>query len=87
MAREHETVTERVVQTVAAASNVGPLDLPPLYGAIDPDALEALVEQMAEGEVVFAYGGCEVTVDADGAVGVEETATYNTDSGTTAASN
>jgi hypothetical protein len=64
--------SERVVQAVAAARTTDPLELPPLYDAIDPDALGAVVDRMDEGEVVFTYAATEVTVTADGSVAVEE---------------
>lgn len=75
MARDQETVTERVVDAVASNTGREPLELPPLYDAIDPDALEALVGRMADGEIVFSYAGCEVTVANDGVTTVESAPT------------
>lgn len=67
-----ETACERVTRRVAKEKNVDVLDLPPLFHAVDPDALNALVGTMAEGEVTFDYVGRTVTVGADGAVRVEQ---------------
>lgn len=72
MRRDRTEMSERVVQGVAAVKSTDPLDLPPLYDSIDPEALGALVDRMDEGEVVFTYAGTEVTVTADGAIDVEE---------------
>lgn len=68
MSRVRTTVSERVIQKVADATNSDPLELPPLYGPIDPDALDALIEQMSDGTVSFTYVGQEVTVNSDGTI-------------------
>lgn len=72
MSREAVTVSERVIQKVATATNSDPLELPPLYGPIDPDALNVLIEQMADGEISFTYAGHEITVESDGTIGFEK---------------
>lgn len=55
-----------VVEMVAATENVDQTDLPPLYEAIDPDALDKLFESRSDDrtpmEVTFTYYGHEVTV-------------------------
>ncbi len=72
MRAAHTETTERIVETVATTKSVDPLDLPPLYDSIDPEALEKLVDRMDEGEVVFTYAETEVTVTEDGSVDVVE---------------
>lgn len=62
------TVAERVIQKVATTTNSDALELPPLYDAIDPDALDALVEEMSAGKVSFPYAGHEVTIRSDGTI-------------------
>lgn len=42
----------------------GSAGVTPLYEAIDPDALTACVQGMAEGEVSFSYAGARVTVES-----------------------
>lgn len=64
--------SERVVQEVSRRDGTDPLELPPLYSAIDPDALDAAVEGMAEGAVRFRYAGYSVTVRSDGTVSVTD---------------
>lgn len=64
--------SERVIQKVARRANADPLDLPPLYFAIDPDALDAAVEGLAEGEIQFQYAGHRVTVHDDGTISLSE---------------
>lgn len=68
------SVSTDVVQTVADAKDCDPEGLEPLYGTVDPDALDAL---FAGGEgssthvrVVFTYEGYQVTVSGDGEVEV-----------------
>lgn len=77
----HETrnVSEAVVDAVADAKGVSTLDVhPPLYEAIDPDALDELVASMSylgsesAGHVAFSYSGYEVVVSAGGEVSVTE---------------
>lgn len=63
-----------VVATVAEREGVQPAELDsPLYEAIDPDALDALVPGLAEnGRVKFGYLGYEVLVTGDGDVVVRD---------------
>ena len=65
-------VSERVVWDVASATDSDPTELPPLYGWIDPDALDALVERMSAGEVRFEYAGHDVSVRDDESIDVVE---------------
>ncbi|NHN40462.1 hypothetical protein G9C85_02270 [Halorubellus sp. JP-L1] len=74
MASTTESVTTRIVRSVADATDSDALELPPLYDAVDPDGLETLVEGMAEGAVAFTYADRTVTVRADGHVDVDEPA-------------
>lgn len=71
MARSSQTISVQVIQTVADATDRDASELPPLYGDIDPDALDALVEGMTEGEVSFTYAGHDVTVTSSGFVSCE----------------
>jgi hypothetical protein len=54
--------SERVVRSVAALTDTDPVDLPPLYDAIDPEALDRLVDSQADSEceIAFQYAGTEV---------------------------
>lgn len=68
----HETVSIAVVHAIATHRNVDPVDLPPLYEWIDPDAIDALFEPTRtggprRGRLEFDYDGQTVAVDcADG---------------------
>lgn len=64
MERE-QTASEAVLAAVAEREGLDETDLSePLYDAIDPDALNALV-QSGRGHVSFQYAGYLVTVDHD----------------------
>ncbi|WP_135820177.1 HalOD1 output domain-containing protein [Halostella litorea] len=69
--------SERVVESVAEAEGVDPVDLtPPLNDVVDLDALDALFAPVggvprAVGRVEFRYDGYVVVVEADGSVTVE----------------
>lgn len=63
-----EQLSTKVVLAVADAKNVDPLDLPPLYYAIDPDALDQLFQSRCRtrvsgtATVQFTFAGCDVVV-------------------------
>ena len=72
MPRMGKTASEKVIQTVAETTNTDPLELPPLYETIDPDALDALIADMQAGSISFTYTDCEITVRSDGTVTIVE---------------
>ncbi|MFB1066276.1 HalOD1 output domain-containing protein [Natrinema sp. H-ect4] len=49
-----------IVDRVAEMEEQDPLDLPPLYDSIDPDALDRLAESS---KIQFEYIGYNITVD------------------------
>jgi hypothetical protein len=63
-----------IIRQVAVKTNADTTALKPLYNTIDPDALKALFAAKADGslrsqgQVVFKYSGCEVTVTSKGDV-------------------
>ena len=64
---ENETATVAVIDTVAAVTGTRPTDLPPLYEAVDPDALDSLFESFERRSsetlrVEFSYHGVTVVV-------------------------
>lgn len=69
-------VSERVVAAVAAARDEDPLELPPLYDVIDPDALNNLFahgfsgRRNGSGRVSLMLADCEVVVHSDGEIAV-----------------
>ena len=61
--------TYAIVSAVASAEGRDITDLPPLYEAIDPDALNTLMSPTAEtgaDRIVFRYCGYEIEVDKTG---------------------
>lgn len=70
-----ESLSQAVIEAVASREDVEPMALEtPLYEAVDPDALDALVETTASQhdraslEIEFTYHGYHVRVSADGVV-------------------
>lgn len=69
-------LTTSITTAVAAERDLSPSDLPPLYDAVEPDALAALVGHLEDPApsdlaVRFRYAGTTVTVDARGGVTVD----------------
>lgn len=70
-----ESAPLAVVATVAVLEETTPAELPPLYAAVDPEALEAVVESAdaassAPVHASFSFEGYAVTVHGDGVVTV-----------------
>lgn len=71
-----ESPSERIVEAVAEADGVAPSEVtPPLYEAVDPEALDHLFASTAiadrpGGRVAFPYSGYEITVHYNGRVSV-----------------
>ena len=59
---EDATASEAVVAAVADSVGADPTEIPSLYDAVDPDALNALFADGRPGSVSFEYAGHEVTV-------------------------
>ena len=70
---EERSNTERVLAAVADHRGVDPIELEPLYNAVDPDALEALFggqRASPHSSLTFEFDGCLVRVSGDGTVDV-----------------
>jgi hypothetical protein len=57
-----------VVYAAAIADGKDPIEMPSLYGVIDPDALDALLANRGRGRVEFEYGNFHVAVHGDGRI-------------------
>lgn len=62
---ENYTSSQDVVDVVAAAKGVDPMELNPLYDVMDPDALDAVLARDTHVEVTFEYADCLVVVRPD----------------------
>lgn len=75
-----ESISRAVISAVSAVADARPVDLPPLYDVVDPEALDELFPygdadvQPTEGSVRFSYAGFVVSVRASGEVSVYEPA-------------
>lgn len=67
-----DAISRQVIDAVADAKGVDPLDLPPLYDSVDPDALDAIFPADGSGASItslrFEVAGCEVLVRGSGDV-------------------
>lgn len=71
--RRSDRTSVRVVEAIADATDSDVFDLqPPLYDAIDPSALDQLVDDGDAVSVRFEYQDHLVTVDGDGTVSIDE---------------
>ena len=74
---KNEAASIGICSVVAAVENCSPLDLTPLAGVINPDALDTfLAEKTATNSVTFEYCGYTVTATPD-EIRVEELARGN----------
>lgn len=77
--RDGESVTQAVVRAMSTETRTDPLELPPLYPAVDPDALDALFGAPAGSSarpsctVVFEYDGREIRVNGTGTIQISTT--------------
>ena len=70
------SVSLDVVRAVSERAGIDPVDLPPLYERVDPDALDDLFAPAGHrpglmGRVTFRYCGHLITVFNDGKLGIE----------------
>ena len=74
--RQAVSPSEAVVARIANTEGVEATELTPLYDAIDPDALDALVASADRDEtpleIEFTYHGYDVTVTTEGVVHIDE---------------
>jgi hypothetical protein len=68
--RAADAASVRVVRRVARETGRDVVELPPLYDAVDPEALDAVVDSVATTLVKFRYADHDVWIDADGTVSV-----------------
>lgn len=70
-----DSVSLRVVDALSDATDTAADELDPLYNAVDPEALDRLLESGSSGDVrvEFEYGGSLVEVCNDGTVAVDGT--------------
>jgi hypothetical protein len=75
MTQSRKSPSEKVVYMVADHTSTDPLDLPPLYETIDPDALDRLLEDESSTtqSIEFRYADHLVRIAQDGTVDVTET--------------
>lgn len=66
------SVTEAIIDSVSSEIQTDPLELPPLYDAIDPGVLEEPsnpgideASSPSTQTLTFEYAGCEVRLDTD----------------------
>lgn len=71
--------SEDVVRKIADRESVDPLELPPLYESVDPEALDALVETGDRSgsvrKIEFVYNDYSVHVTGEGTVQIDEEVT------------
>lgn len=68
-------VTERILNAVAYREQCDVVDLPPLYEAVDPEALQQVVEDEAVAQIQFTYCGYQITAEQNGQIHITAEAT------------
>lgn len=64
--------SEAVLQAIADAEGTDVIELPPLYEAVDPEALDAVFDGRAFGSIAFDYHGYSVTVNQNAVVSIRK---------------
>lgn len=82
--RYTRTASEAILTGVTEATGKGPLELPPLYSAIDSTALDRLEETVQNNPeqrmtITFEYASCQVKVNGHGTVLVDPEPEEETD--------
>jgi len=76
-------ISVQIVEAVAETAGVDPLELPPLYETIDPEAIDTLIADSEASRstspdvIKFAYADHTVTVYGDQTVEVTDTVARN----------
>lgn len=70
---ETDALVWRIVGPIADAEEVAPAELPPLYDAIDPNALSLCLSSGMDVTIEFTYYGHQVVVREDGEIEIETT--------------
>lgn len=72
------SVSDRLIEKLADARGIDPMELPPLGRAIDLEALDRLVDSANSALAVsFSVDGHDVTVGADGTVVLDSPSEVN----------
>ncbi len=61
-------LVSEILESIAESENVDTLDLPPLGGVIDTDALITLLNEESEVDISLRYNGYDVVVDSEGGI-------------------
>jgi len=71
----NDSISLRVIEALADATDTAPNELDPLYNTIDPEALDQLFRPDSSDEirVTFEYGDSHVEIRGDGTVVVDGT--------------
>ncbi len=65
--------SQAIVTGLAERNGISPLEMQPLYEAVDPEALDTLFQNGRSGRVTFEYAGYEVIVHGNGHIDIHET--------------
>jgi len=82
----NQRISTQIIEAIAETAGVDPLELPPLYEAIDPEALDTLIagseaNQSASPDIIeFAYADYTVTVYGDQTIEVTDTVSSSAES-------
>lgn len=75
---DRRTLSGAIVTVIADIKDVSPLDLEPLHGSVDPDALNQILTPTPEGDdrtsghVSFVFESHHITVYGDGEVAISD---------------
>lgn len=71
----HDSISLQVIDALANVTGTDAYDLDPLYNAVDPEALDRVIQSASSAAICveFEYEGHSVAVQGDGTVVVDDT--------------
>ena len=76
MTLEEDSVpSEAVVRVIAQAKDIDPLEMPALYGSMDPEAINAVYDGGGFSGVQCSFCGYEVSITSNGQISLQASET------------
>lgn len=72
MQTAQQSISHRIIESIAEQEGMDPIDLPPLYDSVDPESLNELIRSTGQGVIAFNYENYRVIINSDNRVQVTQ---------------